>query len=177
MSLSINAGNRLEPGPLIPSSTTKVLQQMWSADPRRRPRFADLVHQLAAIRGAVAVTADRKLTVNSRGELVPLTGVAARGTDAHRQETDRINRLLAEFGVDADNDTLLGIVANGAGGSGIGGNDCAGASNNPGGLSVNDCAQLNSSPDGRADGSPTSSNDYHHILIPKEYEYHNLSYN
>lgn len=161
MSLSINAGNRLEPGPLIPSSTTKVLQQMWSADPRRRPRFADLVHQLAAIRGAVAVTADRKLTVNSRGELVPLTGVVARGTDAHRQETDRINRLLAEFGVDADNDALLGIVANGAGGSGIGGNDCAGASNNPGGLSVNDCAQFNSSPDGRVDGSPTSSNDYH----------------
>lgn len=134
----------------------KLLLQIWSADPKRRPRFADLVPQLAAIRGAVSVTADGRLTVNSYEELVPLTGVVARGTDEIKQETDRITRLLAEFGVD---DVLVGVavVLKGAG-AGDGGDRFDAGGNMHGGGDANDYAQFNAMPGIVA---PASTDDYH----------------
>jgi hypothetical protein len=62
-------------------------------DPKRRPSFGALLPQLAAIRGAVAVTDDAWLTVGMDGtELMPINTVA-------KADQQRVERLLLELGV------------------------------------------------------------------------------
>lgn len=74
MSVSTAAGNRLEFGPMVPPGLAKVVALCWSAEPKRRPHFADLVHQLGAIRGAVAVGPEATLVLDAFGELVQRGG-------------------------------------------------------------------------------------------------------
>ena len=74
MSVSIAAGNRLELGIMAPPGLAKVIALCWSEDPNRRPRFADLVHQLGAIRGAVAVRPEATMVLDAFGELVQRGG-------------------------------------------------------------------------------------------------------
>lgn len=55
---SLKKGNRLLEPTSAPPGLYKVLRLCWQEEPKRRPRFADLVHQVGSIRGALAVTAE-----------------------------------------------------------------------------------------------------------------------
>jgi hypothetical protein len=68
---SLTHGDRLPETPFTPSGLYKVMLLCWSLDPKRRPKFADLMHNLGAIRGAIAVSTDARMTLNEAGtELV-----------------------------------------------------------------------------------------------------------
>ena len=51
----------------------------WATDPKRRPRFADLVHSLGAIRGALAVTDDGKISLGYDSNTLMTSGGMVRG--------------------------------------------------------------------------------------------------
>merc|ERR1711865_559874 len=121
---------------------------MWSVDPKRRPKFSDLVPQVAAVRGAVAVTADGRLTVNTYDELVPFVGVVARDSDLIKHENARVGRLLAELGVidEIGGSTLTVLPSSRAGGSKGGGAGVAGSSVNTDYEQFNDAGAMVPSP-------------------------------
>ena len=61
---SLVAGDRLPEAPFTPPGLYKQMLLCWSEEPKRRPRFQDLIHMLGAIRGALAVTDDGKATLS-----------------------------------------------------------------------------------------------------------------
>eukprot|EP00729_Bicosta_minor_P009053 gene9053-11123_t len=67
---SLNRGGRLQEAPLTPPGLYKQMKLCWSQDPKRRPRFADLVQHLGAIRGALAVTVDGTISLGWDNDLV-----------------------------------------------------------------------------------------------------------
>jgi hypothetical protein len=79
---SLAQGNRLEPQPFTPPGLHKQMLVCWSEDPKRRPKFSDLVHLVGSIRGAIAVSPDASMTLAFDNTLVQ----SAAGT-RHRAET------------------------------------------------------------------------------------------
>jgi hypothetical protein len=67
---SLEHGDRLVEAPFTPPGLHKVLLLCWSLDPKRRPSFAGLVHNLGAIRGAIAVSLEARITLDATGALV-----------------------------------------------------------------------------------------------------------
>jgi serine/threonine protein kinase len=79
---SLTHGDRLPAPPFTPPGLHKVLLLCWSLDPKRRPRFSDLVHNIGAIRGAIAVSPDAYMTLSKSGTLVPTAGVDSDAANA-----------------------------------------------------------------------------------------------
>eukprot|EP00729_Bicosta_minor_P000843 gene843-7315_t len=71
-------------------ATELMMQLCWSADPKRRPRFADLVQALGAIRGAVAVGPEASMILDSNGELVQQAG---RWADANSDQLGTVSNV------------------------------------------------------------------------------------
>jgi len=67
---SLTNGDRLLEAASTPPGMYKMMALCWSMDPKRRPRFADLIHNTGAIRGAIAVSPEARMTLDAEGTLV-----------------------------------------------------------------------------------------------------------
>ena len=76
MVMSLTNGDRLEEALFTPPGLYKQMLLCWSEDPKRRPRFANLVQSIGSIRGALAVTEDGKTTLGyDKNTLLTSTGM------------------------------------------------------------------------------------------------------
>ena len=85
-------GGRLEEAPFTPPGMFKQMLLCWSEDPKRRPRFADLVQALGAIRGAVAVGPEATMVLDSNGEVVQRSGSGLAGENGGTVDATEIMR-------------------------------------------------------------------------------------
>jgi hypothetical protein len=129
---SLTHGDRLPAPPFTPPGLHKVLLLCWSLDPKRRPKFADLVHNLGAIRGAIAVSDERWLTVTAKGVLVPVAGSTHSSDGGAAVQvaihgTEPAAAAAANDGYETFPDAKLGNGAGGGGSAGAGAGASAGA--------------------------------------------------
>lgn len=114
---SLTTGTRLEEAPLTPPGLYKQMLLCWSVDPKRRPRFANLVSALSSIRGALAVTHDGSVILGSDSKLgannAPLAGSGGGGGSAGGANSGYIEGMVEFKG---------GVGGGGGSGSTVGAN-------------------------------------------------------
>jgi hypothetical protein len=70
---SLNNGDRLQEAPFTPPGLYKMMLLCMSTNPKRRPHFSDLIHNTGAIRGAIAVSPDARMTLSINNRLMDTT--------------------------------------------------------------------------------------------------------